>query len=94
MSRTGGNGGVKCWGYNAYGQVGDDSITDRSVPVDVFGLSSEASALALGNYAPAHKGLGMIYQHLDFKQMAIEEFRQYLALVPGAADVKQRILER
>jgi tetratricopeptide (TPR) repeat protein len=49
-------------------------------------------ALAIdGRYAPAHKALGMIYQHLDFKQMAIDEFRAYLALVPGAADVKQRI---
>ncbi|MBL0141424.1 MAG: VCBS repeat-containing protein [Betaproteobacteria bacterium] len=41
-------GGVKCWGYNANGQLGDNTITLRKVPVDVVGLASDAAAIAAG----------------------------------------------
>ena len=41
-------GGVKCWGNNEKGSLGDDSTTQRLMPVDVVGLASGIAAVAAG----------------------------------------------
>lgn len=42
-------GGVKCWGYNDRGQLGDGTNVTRLLPTNVHGLGSGVSSVATGS---------------------------------------------
>jgi alpha-tubulin suppressor-like RCC1 family protein len=42
------SGGVKCWGYNGNGELGDGTTTHRRIPVSVVGLDSGVASIVSG----------------------------------------------
>jgi alpha-tubulin suppressor-like RCC1 family protein len=44
-------GGLKCWGGNHFGQLGDGTTTNRVTPVDASGFSGRVIAVATGPIA-------------------------------------------
>ncbi|MFH1436140.1 MAG: hypothetical protein ABIJ56_10535 [Pseudomonadota bacterium] len=44
------SGGVKCWGMNEQGELGDSTFTMKTTAVYVFGMTSGVSAVSAGEF--------------------------------------------
>src|SRR5262245_11841162 len=49
------DGTVRCWGFNAVGQLGDGTTTDRQTPVAVTGLTAVAELAAGSSHTCARR---------------------------------------
>ncbi|MBF0539651.1 MAG: hypothetical protein HQL03_15520, partial [Nitrospirae bacterium] len=56
-----GDGTVWAWGWNGEGQLGDGTTTNRSLPVQVNGLSGVTAIAAGSHYSVALKGDGTVW---------------------------------
>lgn len=54
-------GTVGCWGGNEFGQLGDDSVNERSYPSDVAGLADVVQIAVGGSHACARKQDGTVW---------------------------------
>jgi alpha-tubulin suppressor-like RCC1 family protein len=62
------SGGVLCWGYNGYQQLGDNSGAIKYYPTQVSGLSSGVSAISAGhsNTCAIKNGAGYCWGYVSY----------------------------
>ena len=66
------NGGVKCWGFNNFGQLGNNSTTQSLVPVQAIPAGSSVTAVSAGfeHSCAAVSGGGVCWGLNGFGQLA------------------------
>ena len=65
------NGSAMCWGYNYYGQLGDNSTTSRYAPVHVYGITNATTISTKYFHTCAVLGNGsvMCWGYNDYGQL-------------------------
>ncbi len=59
------SGGVRCWGWNADGRLGDGTFTPRRAPVEVVGLAEKPPPAPTAAPPPAARGDANCYGGVD-----------------------------
>ncbi len=54
-------GGLKCWGYNGEGQLGDGTKKSRGIPQNVSGLTADVANVSAGDHGCAITTAGAVY---------------------------------
>jgi alpha-tubulin suppressor-like RCC1 family protein len=86
-----GSGAVRCWGANAFGQLGDGSTTERRAPVAVSTLNRGVQAIDVGgSHACALTGLGVFVCWGDNTVGRLGDGSTNLSSVPVAVSLVSR----
>jgi len=85
-------GGVKCWGNNTYGQLGNGGLVNSTTPVSVYGLESGVASVSTGSShtcAVTSSGVAKCWGRNNFGQVGGSGalIDRPLSLFGGAASV-------